>query len=151
MCHILIYLLNQEPQNEWWFHEAREMSQGLRAEAVLPEDLGSIPTPTWQLPTICNSSSRGSDSSSGLHRHHTGKILIHNNKSFLKMVVLPITMEFRISLSRALHHCAVMGLLGELEYTSRHLQGVPHTGQHPRPCGAHMTDSTYLLCWHSGG
>jgi hypothetical protein len=39
------------------FLRTREMAQWLRALTVFPEDLG----PTWQLTTVCNSSSRVSD------------------------------------------------------------------------------------------
>lgn len=37
------------------------MIQLLKALTALPEDTGSIPSIIWQLITICNSSSKGSD------------------------------------------------------------------------------------------
>jgi hypothetical protein len=38
---------------------AGEMAQCLREVAVLPEDLRSVLSPTWQLEIICNTSYRG--------------------------------------------------------------------------------------------
>jgi len=56
-----------------------ECEQGLerrqvRKFTVLPENLGSIPAPTWQLRTICNYRPRGcktSDLTSTKHTHPT--------------------------------------------------------------------------------
>lgn len=56
-----------------------ECEQGLerrqvRTLTVLPENLGSIPAPTWQLRTTCNSRPRGcktSDLKSTKHTHLT--------------------------------------------------------------------------------
>lgn len=42
-------------QEEWLANMA------LRALTALPKDMGPIPSTQWQLTTICNSSSRGSD------------------------------------------------------------------------------------------
>lgn len=46
---------------------ARELRQGLQALAALPEDLASVLS-SWQLSTICSSSSRRSHTLSGLWR-----------------------------------------------------------------------------------
>ena len=48
---------------------AREMAQPLRTPAVLPKDLAQFLVPTWQLTTVCNSSSRGSHGLSDLLEH----------------------------------------------------------------------------------
>ena len=48
---------------------SEEMAQPLRALTVLPEDLGSIPAPTWQFTIVCNSSSRGPNTHGKLLRH----------------------------------------------------------------------------------
>lgn len=55
--------------HEWKRHlGVGEIAQGLRALAVLPEDLGPIPS-THLGSTICNSKFRGSDALSGSQRH----------------------------------------------------------------------------------
>jgi hypothetical protein len=46
---------------------AGEMAQQLIALAVLPKGLGSIPTITWLLTTICSSISRGSGTLTQTH------------------------------------------------------------------------------------
>lgn len=58
------------------------MGQQLKVPAALLKDPGSIPgvqfpIPTWQLTTVCNSSSRGSDALTVLH---AGRIPMHINK-----------------------------------------------------------------------
>ena len=47
-------------ENNWVAGEMAQQLRGLRALAVLPEDLGSIPS-THMVAHNCNSSSRGSD------------------------------------------------------------------------------------------
>jgi hypothetical protein len=50
---------NQDRTSRKVSNKAGEMAQQLRALAAPPENLGSIPNPTWQLTSVCNSSSRG--------------------------------------------------------------------------------------------
>lgn len=59
---------------------AGEMAQRLRALGALLEDLGSIPSTTWQLTIIYNSNSRGPMAPGIYMVHicmHEGKIPIH--------------------------------------------------------------------------
>lgn len=63
------------------------MAWPLRAQAVLLEDLGSIPAHTWQLTAVYNSSLRGSDPFFGFREHqawlwHTDT---HTDKMFLRL------------------------------------------------------------------
>lgn len=70
------------------------MTQGLRVLTSHTEEPSLIPEPTWLLRTICNSSSKWSNTFFGLFRHqahvfidiHIGKMLIHI-KLKLKTVV----------------------------------------------------------------
>lgn len=71
---------------------AWEMPQRPRARAAHPEDLGSFPSPTWQLVTVCNSTSRRSNSflwpsctCTGMYAH-THKYL-EDNKSYKTKVI----------------------------------------------------------------
>jgi hypothetical protein len=40
---------------------AEDVDEWLRASAAFPENPGRFPEPTWQLMTICNANSRGSN------------------------------------------------------------------------------------------
>lgn len=67
------------------------MAEQLRALAALPEDLGSILRPTWQLTTACNSRSRGPGTLTEAHSQRQAyrptkqNITAHINKYFLKI------------------------------------------------------------------
>jgi hypothetical protein len=53
------------------------MAQQLGALAALREDLVQFPAPTWQLTTICHSSSRGSDTLRSRQNTNAHKIKIN--------------------------------------------------------------------------
>jgi hypothetical protein len=61
------------------------MAQWLRALTALPEDPGfNSQHPHWQLTTICNSSSRGSDTLTQTYMQAKHPCTYAKNKSFLK-------------------------------------------------------------------